>query len=86
MGKTTIKFNYSAFGNLRRNVAVDAELKSKAYQIAARANAAAGLTDGYQVFAAASASRSRYIVAAVTEEARRMEATRRCLTNALTGE
>lgn len=85
MGKVTVKFHYDAFGYLRRDAAVDAGLKAKAYEIAARANALAGIDNGYQVFAAPSKSRSRYIVSAVTEEAKRLEATRRCLTRAMTG-
>jgi hypothetical protein len=85
-GKVTIKFHYPAFGELRREPAVDAQLKAQADRIAARANALAGIEDGYRVYPAANNSRSRYIVSAATKEAQRLEATRRCLTRALTGD
>lgn len=84
-GKVTVKFLYDAFGELRRDEAVDRELKKQADEIAARANQLAGIDDGYRVYAAPSSSRSRYIVSAATEEARRLEATKRCLTRAMTG-
>ncbi|WEV59675.1 hypothetical protein OZX67_03820 [Bifidobacterium sp. ESL0728] len=84
-GKVTIKFHYDAFDEMRRDEAVNKELKDKAYEIAERANELAGIENGYQVFAVPSKSRCRYIVSAVTEEARRLEATKRCLTRALTG-
>ncbi|WEV72149.1 hypothetical protein [Bifidobacterium sp. ESL0790] len=85
MGKATVKFHYDAFDELRRDQAVDAGLKAKAEEIAARANALAGIEDGYRVYPAPSHSRSRYIVSAATKEAQRLEATRRCLTRALSG-
>ncbi|MCI1673143.1 MAG: hypothetical protein LKI34_02840 [Bifidobacterium tibiigranuli] len=85
MGKATIKFHYDAFGELRSDPAMDRELRDQAYAIASRANSLAGIADGYRVHPAPSKSRARYIVSADSEEARRLEATRRCLTRALTG-
>lgn len=82
-GKVRIQFHYDQFANLRKEDAINEELGRRAQAIAQKANDLAGLEDGYQAVESGGKDRTRWVVIAVTEEARRMEATNGCLTRAL---
>lgn len=75
----SIKFNYSAFNQLRSDPAIQAELHRRGEAIAA----AAGGGDDYKVIDSPNRTRARVIVVTATPEAMREEATNRTLSQAL---
>lgn len=77
------KINSAGVRELLRSAAVQADLKERADRIAAAANAAAGLQDGFIVDTDVGANRARAVVLTATADAMVAEATDRTLTRSI---
>lgn len=80
MPPVVIKLNHDGIRDVLRSPGVQAELKRRADAIAAAANSAAGLDDGFVVDVEVGRNRARAVIVTATADAMVAEATNRTLT------